>query len=118
SDMPAAVSRIGVVGALKDAGLTALLAFFLLLPLIGFNTYQDIHNELTLQSRWPLLFTYVAIAGVGRLIWPLTVAPWLQRRALRPKAPSATGTRFRAVFARWSPRTAIVFVLIYPALVL
>jgi branched-chain amino acid transport system permease protein len=116
--MPASAARIDVVGALKDAGLTALLAFFLLLPLIGFNTYQDIHNELTLQSRWPLLFTYVALAGVGRLIWQLTVAPWLEQRALRPRTPGPIAIRLRAIFARWFAPSAIGFVLIYPALVL
>ena len=116
--MPASAARIDVVGALKDAGLTALLAFFLLLPLIGFNTYQDIHNELTLQSRWPLLFTYVALAGVGRLIWQLTVAPWLEQRALRPRTPGPLAIRLRAILARWFAPSAIGFVLIYPALVL
>jgi branched-chain amino acid transport system permease protein len=116
--MPASAARIDFVGALKDAGLTALLAFFLLLPLIGFNTYQDIHNELTLQSRWPLLFTYVALAGVGRLIWQLTVAPWLEQRALRPRTPGPVAIRLRAILARWFPPSAIGFVLIYPALVL
>ncbi|HEY1543509.1 MAG TPA: high-affinity branched-chain amino acid ABC transporter permease LivM [Xanthobacteraceae bacterium] len=116
--MPAAAARIDFVGALKDAGLTALLAFFLLLPLIGFNTFQNIHNELTLQSRWPLLFSYVALAGVGRLVWQLTVMPWLERRSLKPRAPSAAATRLRAIIARWFPSSAVGFVLIYPALVL
>ncbi|HLH93382.1 MAG TPA: high-affinity branched-chain amino acid ABC transporter permease LivM [Xanthobacteraceae bacterium] len=125
--MPGAVARfdffgvlkgIDFIGALKDAGLTALLAFFLLLPLIGFNTFQDIHNELTLAARWPLLFKFVAIAGVGRLAWLITIAPWLEWRALKPREPSATATRLRAVFARWFAPSAIGFVLIYPALVL
>jgi branched-chain amino acid transport system permease protein len=116
--MSASAARIDLVRALKDAGLTALLAFFLLLPLIGFNTYQDIHNELTLKSRWPLLFTYVALAGVGRLIWQLTVAPALERRASRPRVPGPLATRLREILARWFTPSAIGFVLIYPALIL
>jgi branched-chain amino acid transport system permease protein len=102
----------------KDAVLTAVLAFFLLLPLIGFNTVQNIHNELTLATRWPLLFSFVAIAGVGRLLYSLTVVPWRARRALR-KPPEQTATpRLRATLARWFVPFAIGFVLVYPALVL
>ena len=63
------VARLDVGAAAKDAGVTAVLCFFLLLPLIGFKTYQNIHNEVALETRWPLLAAFVVIAGVGRLVY-------------------------------------------------
>src|SRR5712691_7710745 len=62
-------SRLDVVRALREAGWTGLIAFGLFLPLIGFNTVQNIHNELVLETRWPLLAVLVAIVAVGRLVW-------------------------------------------------
>src|SRR5947209_16131663 len=69
--------------ACRDAALTALIACGLLLPLIGFNTVQNIHNELVLETRWPLLAALVAIITAGRLLHALLIAPWLERRAMR-----------------------------------
>src|SRR6266536_4872627 len=63
------MSRVDIVGALREAGWTALIAFGLFLPLIGFNTVQNIHNELVLETRWPLLAVLVAIVAIGRLVW-------------------------------------------------
>jgi branched-chain amino acid transport system permease protein len=62
-------SRLDVVRALREAGWTGLIAFGLLLPLIGFNTVQNIHNELVLETRWLLLAILVAIVAIGRLLW-------------------------------------------------
>src|SRR6266540_4207439 len=62
-------SRLDVVRTLREAGWTALIAFGLFLPLIGFNTVQNIHNELVLETRWPLLAALVAIVAIGRLLW-------------------------------------------------
>src|SRR5258705_8760529 len=62
-------SRLDVVRALREAGWTGLIAVGLLLPLIGFNTVQNIHNELVLETRWPLLAMLVAIVAIGRLLW-------------------------------------------------
>jgi len=116
--MPGSAARIDIGHAVKDAGATALLTFFLLLPLIGFNTFQDIHNQLTIESRWPLLLKFVALAGVGRLVWQLTVMPWLERRALRARpTPSTPAPPWRTRLARLVAPGAIGFVLAYPVLV-
>src|SRR5499427_1588479 len=114
----AGYAHIDVAAAAKDAGVTAVLAFFLLLPLIGFKTVQNIHNELELETRWTLLFVFVAIATVGRLLYSLTIVPWLERRALRARQPGAAASPLRATLARWSAPLAIGFVLVYPPLVL
>ena len=89
--------------ALRDAALAGVLALGLFLPLIGLRTVQNMRNELELDTRWPLLFTFVAIVVGGRLAYALVVAPWRARRAARPYRPSAftPGThRSRAVKSR------------------
>src|SRR6516164_8423749 len=70
-------SRVDVVRALRQAAITGLIAFGLLLPLIGFNTVQNIRNELILETRWPLLAAMVAIIAGGRFLHALLIAPWL-----------------------------------------
>jgi len=121
--MKAAAARIDLGRAMRDAGLTALLAFLMLLPLIGFKTVQNIHNELALETRWPLLAAFVALAAAGRLLYALLIEPWRQGRALRARAvgeraASARAVRVRAAFARWVGPFALGFVLVYPAIAL
>jgi branched-chain amino acid transport system permease protein len=117
-ELSAAASRTRVdpAQALKDAALAALLAFGLFLPLIGLRTVQDIRNELTLETRWPLLLILVAIVGLGRLVYSLAIYPWLQARLARPAAPSATRTAVSHAFARWFTPFALGFVAVYPIL--
>ncbi len=107
--------RVDLARALRDAGVTALLAFGLFLPLIGFQTITDIRNNLILTTRWPLLFAIVAAVGVGRLVYSLVVEPWLQQRTMRwvTVAPSP----WRAVVRKWFTPFAIGFVIVYPVLV-
>ncbi len=116
--MPAEAHRIDFARAVKDAALAGLLAFGLFLPLIGFKTVQNMRNELELETRWPLLLTFVAIVAGGRFLHALVVAPWLARRAVRPQVPSARAAALRAAFARWFTPFALGFVVVYPVLVL
>ena len=78
-----------IARAFKDAGFWTLVAFGLFLPLIGFRAVPDIRNELTLETRWPLLFSFVAIVAVGRLFHNLVMAPWRERRGRRLAAHAA-----------------------------
>jgi branched-chain amino acid transport system permease protein len=103
-----------VVGALRQAAITGLIAFGLLLPLIGFNTVQNIRNELILETRWPLLAAMVAIIAGGRFLHALLIAPWLARRALRPRPEHAP----RARLTRWLVPFALGFAIVYPPLAL
>ena len=112
----APVMRVELARALRDAGFTALLTFGLLLPLIGFQTITDFHNNLVLNTRWPLLFAIVAIVGAGRLAFSLVVEPWLKQRRLRPVA--AAPSPWRAALAKWFGPFAIGFVIVYPPLVI
>jgi len=103
-----------VVGALRQATITGLIAFGLLLPLIGFNTVQNIRNELVLETRWPLLAALVAIIAGGRFLHALLIAPWLARRALRPRPEHVPRTRL----ARWLVPFTLGFAIVYPPLAL
>src|SRR6476619_5916108 len=111
-------SRVDLVRALREAAITALIAFGMFLPLIGFNTVQNIHNELVLETRWPLLAALVGIITVGRCIHALLIAPWLQRRAMRPRQQNPVVAAWRARFGRWVIPFALGFAVVYPPLAL
>ena len=107
--------RVDTVRALRDAAVTALLAFGLFLPLIGFQTVTDVRNDLILTTRWPLLFSIVVIVGIGRLAYSLVVEPWLRQRPHLPVAPMSA---WRTQVGKWFTPFAIGFVIAYPAIVL
>jgi branched-chain amino acid transport system permease protein len=107
--------RVELIRVLRDAGVTALIAFGLFLPLIGFQTSTDIRNELILTTRWPLLFAVVGIVGFGRIFYSLTLEPWLKQRALRPAR--TTPSAWRSFLGKWFIPFAIGFVVAYPVIV-
>src|SRR5471030_2233368 len=111
----ASSERSKLKSAFTDAGVTALLAFGLFLPLIGFKTEQDIRNELILTSRWPLFLAIVGIVGFGRLFYSLTLEPWLKHRAMRPAADAQPA--WRGFVAKWFIPFSIGFVIAYPLIV-
>ncbi len=106
--------RIDLARAVKEAALAGLLAFGLFLPLLGFKTITNMRNELELETRWPLLLATVAIVACGRLLYSLLIVPW---RAQRTRLPSARGSAVAAAFAKWFTPSALVFVVVYPILV-
>jgi len=107
--------RVDKPRALRDAGVTALLAFGLFLPLIGFQTVTNIRNDLILTTRWPLLFAVVAIVGLGRLAYSLVIVPRLHQSALKPDTAHPT---WRVKVRKWFVPFAIGFVVAYPAIVI
>src|SRR5262249_13376164 len=117
-EMAEAAPRVDVVGALRQAAITGLIAFGLLLPLIGFNTVQNIHNELVLETRWPLLATFVAIIAGGRFLQVLIVAPWLERRSLRLRHEHPALVAWRGRLARALVPFTLGFAVLYPPLAL
>jgi branched-chain amino acid transport system permease protein len=112
----ATAPRVEVGKALKDAGLTALITFALFLPLIGFKTVQNMRNELELETRMPLLFTFVAVITAAKLFGSLIVDPWRERRALR--GTSATFAAVKTGFSNWFTPFALGFIVIYPILIM
>jgi branched-chain amino acid transport system permease protein len=113
-EAPAAAASTDLAHALRDAGVAGLIALGLFLPLIGFRTVQDIHNELVLETRWPLLAAFVILAMAARLFGSLVVTPWRERRAARPRAVAAA--KPATPLARLLAPAAVGFVLVYPLL--
>jgi len=60
-------ARPPLLQAVREAAIAALVAFGLFLPLIGFETVQNIRNELVLDTRFGLLAVLVALVAFGRL---------------------------------------------------
>ena len=107
-------TRLG--GALRDTGLTALVALGVFLPLVGFETVTDINNVLILATRWPLLFALVGSIAAVRFIYGLILAPRFERGTLRlPSRASATAA---SILRNWFIPFAVAFVIVYPALVI
>jgi branched-chain amino acid transport system permease protein len=101
--------------ALRDTGLTALLALGLFLPLIGLQTITDIRDVLIITTRWPLLFTLVGSIAAVRFIYVLALAPRFERGGLRlPQRASASAANF---LRNWFIPFAVAFVIVYPMLV-
>jgi branched-chain amino acid transport system permease protein len=117
ADAPS-TKHVDIIDALKRAALTALVALGLFLPLIGLKTVPNIHNELVLETRFPLLLVFVALATAGSLLMSLLVIPWNARRAERAQAKGAETSQVGGMLSRWLPPFALGFVLVYPALVL
>jgi branched-chain amino acid transport system permease protein len=109
-------AKHGIAHAFKDAGFWALVASGLFLPLIGFRAVQDIHNELTLETRWPLLFAYVAVIAAGRLLHNLVIAPWRQRRGHRVALRADGVPHWRSRLTGMLAPCGIGFALAYPAI--
>jgi branched-chain amino acid transport system permease protein len=108
------VKGSNALGAVRDAAISALISLGLFLPLVGFETVVNIRNELTLDTRWPLLFSMVALVFVGRLAYSLFAAPRLAQRKQRAvSAPAWLGT-----IGKWFVPFAIGFVIVYPILIL
>jgi branched-chain amino acid transport system permease protein len=112
--------RVDAIRALRDAGFTGLIAFAVLLPLIGFLTGVDGSNQLVLTTRWPLLFAVVAVVAACRFLYCFTLMPWLARRAQRP-APAAalanSSMKLRGILAKWFIPAAIGFFVAYPLII-
>src|SRR5499426_2257419 len=106
----AAAARPPLLRALRETALTALLAFGLFLPLIGFNTFQNIRNELVLESRWRLLAAVVVLLAVLRFLQVFVVAPLIAQRTLQ--APRI----MPAALPSWIMPAVLGFVIVYPLL--
>ncbi len=116
--LPHSAARTNVARALKDAALTALISFALLLPLIGFKTVQNMRNELELETRIPLLLAIVAVITAARLFGTLVVEPWRERRALTPQAEHPRITTAKHAFTNWFTPFAMGFVVVYPIIIM
>src|SRR5829696_843795 len=111
-------SRVDLIGALRSAIIAGLIALGLFLPLIGFQTVQNINNQLVLETRWPLLFALVASVAGLRFLQTLVITPWWERRAALALPAEVPAAGLRPTVARWLPPFALGFVIVYPMLAL
>jgi branched-chain amino acid transport system permease protein len=107
--------RSPFIAALRDAGLTALVAFGVFLPLVGFHAIQNMRNELVLDTRFPLLIGLAVFVGLARLAYSLAIVPRIERHARRPAAAEIPA--WRVFVGKWFVPFAIGFVIVYPVLV-
>ncbi|MDT3687196.1 MAG: high-affinity branched-chain amino acid ABC transporter permease LivM [Pseudorhodoplanes sp.] len=109
---------VNVVRAVRDAALAGLVAFGVLLPLVGFKAVQNMRNELALETRPVLLAVMVALVIAASLLSSLVIRPWSQRRATaRPAGASVKAAAWRATLAKFFTPFALGFALVYPVLV-
>ena len=107
---PESSGRLNLTHAIRDAAIAALIAAGLFLPLVAFNTVQNIHNELILETRWPLFGALVAIIAGGRFLHSLLIVPWLEQRSIRPHRER---TRVGHLTNRMVPLTLVLAQVVY-----
>jgi branched-chain amino acid transport system permease protein len=101
--------------ALRETGLTALIAFGVFLPLVGLQTVTNIRDALIVTTRWPLLLGLVGGIAAVRFIYVIALAPRFERGArLIPQRVSATAVN---ILRNWFIPFAVAFVIVYPMLV-
>lgn len=109
-----APQRPDFVAVLKDAGIAAVIAFALALPLIGFRTVDD-PAGLGIETR----FDWVAI-GVGAVfIGRILLSYWGVLRRSRPGLGAALAARAGALagpYVGWMMLGAIGFAFVLPFL--
>src|SRR5262245_32416568 len=114
----APASRVDIVRAVRETAITALIAFGLLLPLIGFNTVQNIRNEIVLETRWPLLAAMVAIIAAGRFLHAIILAPGLARQAVAKRRGEGGHATARGRITRFVVPIILGFAILYPVIAL
>lgn len=116
---PAPKRGVNVARAIKDATIAGLVAFGILLPLIGFKTFQNMRNELALETRPWLLAILVGLVVLISLFVSFIWRPWTARRmATRPPEASLKGAARRAALAKWFTPFALGLAIAYPVIVI
>jgi branched-chain amino acid transport system permease protein len=110
--------RLDFSGALRAAAFAALLAFALFMPLVGFNTVQNMRGELVLETRWELLFKLIGGVTAARFLHALLMAPLMAQWAARPRRQSAAVALWRGRLSLWTGPFLLGFALLYPVLAL
>ena len=112
-------ARVDVPRAFRDAAIAGLVAFGILLPLIGLQTTVNIRNELILNPRPLLLAVMVAFVVAISLLQSLVFQPLAARRA----ATRREGASIKAAETpredsprSWSP-FALGFAFLFPVIV-
>jgi len=114
-----AQARVDVPRAFRDAAIAGLVAFGILLPLIGLQTTVNIRNELILNPRPMLLAGMVAFVVAISLLQSLVVQPLIAARAAaRTDGTSLRAAERRAKFAKIAIPFALGFAVVFPVFVI
>jgi branched-chain amino acid transport system permease protein len=103
--------------SLAEALFTGVIACGLFVLLVGYQSDQNIRNELILKTRWPLFWAVVLIAAAGRFVMSYFIRPNQAANKLNrpaPKAGEAEPTWFKQNFNK----IALACLLLYPPVVL
>ncbi|MXP64782.1 high-affinity branched-chain amino acid ABC transporter permease LivM [Roseomonas sp. M0104] len=110
---PAGTRHLPFGAALRDAGLAALIAAGLFLPMVGLRTDVDPNGALYLRTRWTDVLLLMAIVFAGRFLMRL----WQEWKAGR-QGPSL-GKRFAGPLSRSGRLAApalLLFAVLLPAI--
>lgn len=103
--------------AIRESLFAGLISLGLFVMLVGLKTEQNIRNELVIEQRWGLLASLVALTMAGRFVYSLFLRPALERRK-QQKARAAPKVVERGYLARNWTKFAVLFLFIYPVLMI
>ncbi len=116
SSTPAVPER-NLQKSLLEALFTGIIACGLFVLLVGFQSDQNIRNELILKTRWPLFWTLVLLAAAGRFIMSYYIRPNQAANKLN-KPPAKPGLAEPTWFKQNFNKIALVCLLLYPPAIL
>ncbi len=102
--------------AIREGIMAGLLALGLFVLIVGFKTDQNINNQLIISTRWPQLFTIVAIAAAGRFLFKAFLEPWLDKRKMA-KAAQPVKAESQSFIRKHIAQIGIAILLIYPVFI-
>ena len=103
--------------AIREGFFAGLLALGLFCLIIGFQTDQNINNELVLEQRWGALAILVVISAVGRFLFIAFVQPWLEARKLARSTHATSAAESPSFVRRNFSRLGVAFLFVYPILI-
>ena len=103
--------------AIREGFFAGLLALGLFCLIIGFQTDQNINNELVLEQRWGALAILVVISAVGRFLFIAFVQPWLEARKLARSTHATSVAESPSFVRRNFSRLGVAFLFVYPILI-
>jgi branched-chain amino acid transport system permease protein len=107
-----------IANAVREALYTGLIAFGLLVLLVGLKTDQNIRNELIIVQRWGLLAIMVGIAMIGRFVISAYIRPELaRRRAARAAAPALAAPTEESFLKKNFNLIGLGFLFLFPVVV-
>jgi branched-chain amino acid transport system permease protein len=105
--------------SIGEALFVGAIAAGLFVLLIGFQTDQNIRNELILRQRWPLFFVFVALSAGVRFIMSYFIRPnQLANKLNAPRVKASVDTGEISWFKANFNKLALVALLLYPPVVL